>query len=91
VAPVYHCRTQDLKALHTMGFSLPSPGYLWGAIVFGLLGFSAYRRGRKTEQMDLAIVGVVLMLYPYVIYKTWLVWTIGVALSVWAISKWSGR
>ncbi len=77
-----------LKTMQAAGFTWPSPAYLWGAILFGLLGYAAFRRGRKTEQWDLMGIGVALMVFPYFVGQAWLLWTLGAALTVWAFSRW---
>ena len=71
----------ELNALQSMGFTLPSPAYLLGAIVFGVLGMVAFSRGRKAAMPTLKWTGLALMLYPYAISETWLLWVIGVGLS----------
>ena len=40
----------ELKSLESLGFSLPSPVYIVAAIVFGIIGFAAYRYGKKTAR-----------------------------------------
>ena len=70
----------DLAALKSLGLELPSPAYLFGAIVFGLVGLAAFRRGRKRERPRTWWVGVALMLYPYAISRTWLLYAVGAAL-----------
>ena len=72
----------DLKDLGSLGFTLPSPAYIFGAILFGLLGFSVWRYGRKASRMHPQWIGIVLMLYPYVVSETWLLYGIGSALCV---------
>lgn len=72
-----------------MGFALPSPAYLLGALLFGLVGYIAYRRGRKTAQPVLTWTGVALMLYPYAVPQTWLLWAVGAGLSAWVYAKWN--
>ena len=79
----------ELKAMESMGFSWPSPGYLWGALLFGMLGFAALRRGRKTEQLGLMISGIALMVFPYWVGQTWILWAVGTALSIWVFYTWS--
>jgi len=71
---------EDLAALQSLGLALPSPAYLFGAIVFGLIGFAAYRAGRKRERRLTLWLGVALMLYPYAISRTWLLYAIGIVL-----------
>ena len=80
----------EIKALQSMGFVLPSPAYIFGAIVFGLLGMVAFSRGKKTSQRVLTWTGVALMLYPYAIGETWLLWSVGVGLSALVLAKWNG-
>lgn len=70
----------DLKALNSLGLSLPSPAYLFGALVFGLIGFAAYRYGKKTSHLYVKWLGVALMLYPYAISETWLLYVVGLVL-----------
>lgn len=70
----------DLNALSSLGLELPSPAYLAGAIVFGLIGFAAYRYGKKNSRPTTRWIGLALMLYPYAIAQTWLLYTVGLAL-----------
>jgi hypothetical protein len=72
----------DLNALNSLGFTMPSPAYLFGAIVFGIIGYAAYRYGKKTSAPYVKWIGVALMLYPYAISNTWLLYIVGIALSV---------
>ena len=71
-----------MDPLPTLGFSLPSPAYLFGAIFFGLIGLAAFRSGRRQKRPRLWGIGLALMLYPYVVSRPWLVWTVGTALCV---------
>ena len=41
---------EELAALRTLGLELPSPAYIFGAIVFGLIGLAAFRYGRKRQR-----------------------------------------
>lgn len=70
----------ELNTLQSMGLTLPSPAYLFGAIVFGIIGWVAYRYGKKTEHQRVKWLGVALMLYPYAISQTWLMYLVGVGL-----------
>jgi apolipoprotein N-acyltransferase len=72
----------ELRALDSLGLSLPSPAYLFGAVVFGLIGLSAYRLGKRTHRPRTRWLGVALMLYPYAISLTWLLYAVGAALCV---------
>jgi hypothetical protein len=71
-----------LEALHSLGFEIPSPAYIFGAILFGLVGIAAYRWGKKTGRARSKWLGVALMLYPYAISQTWLLYAVGAALCV---------
>lgn len=70
----------SLEALQTLGISLPSPAYIFGAIVFGLIGIAVYRYGKRADRRRSKWLGVVLMLYPYAVEQTWLLYVVGVAL-----------
>ncbi len=70
----------SLSALQSMGLQLPSPAYLFGAFVFGLVGLAAFRIGRKRERPVTLWLGVALMVYPYAISTTWLMYAVGAAL-----------
>ena len=78
----------ELKTLQSLGLVLPSPAYILGAIVFGLIGYAAFRRGRKTATASLTWTGVALMVYPYAVPQTWLLWTLGAALCGWLYTQW---
>ena len=75
--------------LHSLGLELPSPAYLLGLIVFSLVGYIAFRRGRKNGSPTLMWTGVATMLYPYVVPQTWLLWLIGIAATGWTFFKWN--
>ena len=76
----------ELSALKSFGLELPSPAYLMGAIVFGLIGWAAFRRGRKTGRRQTLWLGVALMAYPYAVSRTWLLYGVGLVLcaALWA-------
>ena len=79
----------ELKQLETFGLVLPSAAYIFGAILFGIIGYVAFRRGRKTSSAALTWTGVALMLYPYAVSQTWMLWVLGVALCGWVYLKWN--
>lgn len=72
----------QIETLQSMGLTLPSPAYIFGAIVFGFIGYAAFRYGRKAELPIPKWIGVALMLYPYAISQTWLLYAVGAALCV---------
>ncbi len=78
----------ELNQLGSLGLALPTPAYLLGAIIFGIIGWIAFRRGRKSSVAVLTWTGVALMLYPYGVSEPWVLWLVGVALSGIAYAKW---
>jgi hypothetical protein len=75
----------DSNALQSLGFEWPSPVYLFGMLLFSLVGIVAFRYGKKTDHPVTMWVGVALMLYPYVVSDTWLLYLVGLALcaGIW--------
>jgi hypothetical protein len=71
-----------------MDLSLPTPAYLLGAVLFGIYGYVAYRRGKQLASPSLRWSGLALMLYPYVVSETWMLWVLGVALCAGVWWKW---
>ncbi|WP_428423079.1 hypothetical protein [Methylibium sp.] len=69
-----------LSSLQSLGLELPGPAYLFGAIVFGLIGLAAFRSGRKSGHRTRLWLGVALMAYPYAVSATWLLYIVGLAL-----------
>ena len=69
-----------LEALQSTGFTLPSPAYLFGAFLFGIIGFAAYRYGNKASNPIVRWLGLALMVYPYFISQTWLLYVLGAGL-----------
>jgi len=70
----------ELKTLESLGFTLPSPAYIFGAILFSLIGWVAYRYGKKSSLIPCKWLGITLMLYPYAITDTRLLYGVGAAL-----------
>jgi hypothetical protein len=75
-----HEQMDGLATLQPLGLMLPSPAYMLGAIVFGLVGFAAYVRGKRATSAQTKWLGVALMFYPYTVSQTWLLYAIGTAL-----------
>jgi len=74
--------TDTLTTLELMGFTLPSRAYLIGAILFSIIGYAGYRYGKKTSLQTTKWIGIALMLYPYAISETWLMYIVGVGLCI---------
>jgi hypothetical protein len=73
-----------LTALGELGVTLPSTAYIIGVVIFGAAGYVAYRYGKKMSLQATKWIGIALMLYPYAVSITWLLYTVGVALCVGA-------
>lgn len=58
----------------------PTPAYLGGAILFGFVGFPAYRYGKKASRPIAKWIGIALMVYPYGVPETWLMYAVGLGL-----------
>ena len=69
-----------IEALKSVGFEWPSPAYLFGAVVFGIVGLAAFRYGRKEQRSLTRWLGLALMLFPYLVRPTWLLYVVGLAL-----------
>ena len=78
----------DLASLGSFGLVLPSPAYIVGSLLFGLVGYVAFRRGRKAEKPALTWAGVFLMAYPYAVSQTWLLWALGALVCGWLYAQW---
>ena len=58
-------------------FSMPN---LIGAGLFGLIGFAAFVYGKKQRSFKPLIIGIILMVYPYVILNTLWLYAVGIGL-----------
>jgi len=70
----------SLSTLQSLGLELPSPAYIVGAILFGIVGMVAWYHGRRAQRPRTKWLGVALMFYPYVVPNTWLLYAVGAAL-----------
>lgn len=62
-------------------FELPTPADLVGSVLFGIVGYAAYRYGKKAGSFNPMVIGVALMVYPYFVSTTWVLYAVGVALT----------
>ncbi len=51
------------------------------AIIFSIIGWCAFRFGKREGNMRPIILGITLMVYPYFISNTWVMLLIGIALT----------
>ena len=55
---------------------------LIGGLIFSGIGFVAFVYGKKQARIKTAVIGLLLCVYPYFIYDTVLVYTIGIVLTI---------
>jgi len=72
----------SLETLEALGITLPSPAYLAGVVAFSVVGIVAYYYGRRHGRTRMRWLGLALMLYPYVVWQTWLLYVVGAGLSI---------
>ena len=74
-----------LELAKEAGFTLPSPAWIFGAILFSLVGIGAWYWGKAAKVPRIRWLGLALMLYSYVTSPTWLLYGVGIALcaAVW--------
>jgi hypothetical protein len=53
---------------------MPTPAALFALIVFGLIGTGALMYGKRMEQWKSMTIGGVLLVFPYFVSQTWLIW-----------------
>jgi hypothetical protein len=71
-----HVRSHPSRMMHF------NPYNLLAGFIFGTLGWGAFIYGRKLELWQPRAIGLGLMLYPYFISNSWLLWGFGVGLLV---------
>lgn len=59
---------------------MPTPANLFGLIVFSVTGFAMFTYARKLGLWRSAAIGVALMIYPYFVDQTWVLYAVGLAL-----------
>lgn len=66
-------------------FSISS---LIAGFIFGIIGLWIFNRGRKAPSVRFAIIGLLLMLYPYFVSGALLTWGVGLALCGYSYYTW---
>lgn len=61
-----------------------SASNLFAGFAFGVFGWYFFKQGRKDGHGPLVLIGLALMLYPYFITGTFLLWGIGIVLMLLA-------
>lgn len=59
---------------------MPDFSILFAGLLFGTVGLAAFVYGKKNASWRPMVVGVALMVYPYFVEQTWLLYGLGVAL-----------
>jgi hypothetical protein len=68
-----------VEGLDLGGFSL---GTILVAVFFGLVGFAAFRYGRKNSEPRPLFLGIALMAYGYFVTNAWVSLAIGAVLTL---------
>jgi hypothetical protein len=80
---------REMKALlEELGLTLPTPAYLIGVLLFGVIGIVLFVLGRRRRKPAVRWLGLTLMLYPYLIWGTAALYVVGAVLCVAAIWFW---
>ena len=62
-------------------FLLPRAAVNWSTllagVLFGCIGFVAFRYGRRQDRLAPVLLGIALMAYPYFVEGAWLTWGLG--------------
>lgn len=58
-----------------------TPANLFGSILFGAIGMGAFVYGKRTGAWRTLVLGIALMVYPYFIAGTAMMYAIGAALT----------
>ncbi|MDB5799179.1 MAG: hypothetical protein JWL63_118 [Rhodocyclales bacterium] len=61
---------------------MPTPGALFASILFGLVGALAFGYGKRNAAWRPMLIGLALILFPYFVSATWLLYLIGASLCV---------
>ena len=72
----------DLQSVLGSSFAFPSAANLFASVLFGIIGYAAFRYGRKTSNKPPVYIGLLLMLYPFVVSVTWMMYAVGIALCI---------
>jgi hypothetical protein len=59
---------------------MPDFSILFAGLLFGTVGLAAFVYGKKNANWRPMVVGAALMVYPYFVEQTWLLYGLGVAL-----------
>jgi hypothetical protein len=57
-----------------------NPLSILGGLIFGTIGWGAWRYGRQLDRWKPIAIGLALMIYPYFMTWVWELWLVGIAL-----------
>jgi hypothetical protein len=52
------------------------------SLVFGSIGFAAFIYGKKLSSLKPLVIGIILMVYPYLVSNTIVLYAVGVVLTL---------
>jgi len=85
--------SQITALLNTVGLMTGGGGFNWPNLIgnglFSIIGLSAFVYGKKIKSAKPLVIGLVLMIYPYFIPNTVLLYLVGAALTA-ALFFWRG-
>ena len=58
-----------------------TPANLFGSIIFSAIGMAAFVYGKKAGRLNPMLFGAALLIYPYFVSQTWLLYAIGIGLT----------
>jgi len=56
---------------------MPGPAALFASLLFGVIGFAAFRYGKKYGSWPPLAIGLLLMVFPYFVSQTWVIYAVG--------------
>jgi hypothetical protein len=59
-----------------------NPYNILAGLIFGTLGLGVYMYGKRMDLWQPRLIGLGLMIYPYFVSNSWLLWGVGVGLLV---------
>ncbi len=62
-------------------FRMFTPANLLGALIFGTIGMGAFMWGKRKATIPPLVLGLLLMVYPYFVTETWLMYAVGALLT----------
>ena len=66
---------------------MPEPGTLIAGLFFGLIGIAGLKIGKNIGSAHKMVVGAALIGYPYFVENPYLMWGIGILLSIFLFHK----